>query len=239
MLHAHRFKTFFAALHVLIGVEVGNVGHAHDDSIGVAVLQEPLQIAYRQSIVLSRVDFVNLRIHILDVNDIAVQNRVEGLQIFERHIEAGFSHNLPLVSAKFPKLLNEFDLQHRFAAAERDAAFGRQKIELVDFHLLEKLFGRIKATFFGFPRSLVEAIFAAQRTAAERHQSGDALAVRGQAVAADAEDACSGHLKHPYPSECPTARLSGSQRLKTMPICALKVLAFRGLKQPMMLLVVR
>ena len=157
------------------------------------MLQNPFQILQNQRVFLPRIVQIDLRIHIFDVDDVAVHDGIHLLDDFEGHVEASLHHDLPLRAAKRSKFLDELLLQQGFSPTKGDATMRSQKIELVNLDLLEEHFRGVVATFVHIPRGLVEAILATQGAAVERHQRGDALAVSGQAVTVESEYLCCGH----------------------------------------------
>ena len=76
-------------LHILIGVEIGDVRHTHDDAVGHAVVaQEPLQVIEHTPVVLARVALVDIGVDILDVDDVFMNEWQEALKVLTVNIES-------------------------------------------------------------------------------------------------------------------------------------------------------
>ena len=169
---------------VLIGVVVGDMGHAHDDVVSHAVmLQQPLQIVEHATVVLPSVPSVNLGVSILDVDMVFMDIGQEALQVVTLHIECGFHSDVPFWGSDAAKVLDELAADGRLAAAEGDSSARSQKIQVVDHHLVKQVFGGNGAPQAIGPQTMrIQAIPAMQCASVKSDQCGHALPVNSQSM---------------------------------------------------------
>ena len=118
---ADRLKVLAAALHILVGVEIGDVGDAHDDAVGHAVVaQEPLQVVKRALVVLPRVATVDVGVQVLDVDVVFMDVGQQALEVMTLDIEGSLDGEVPLGRRHTAKGINELAADSRFPAAEGD-----------------------------------------------------------------------------------------------------------------------
>ena len=88
---ADRLKVLAAALDVLVGIVVWDVGHAHDDAVSHAVMaQEPLQVVEHALACLTGVTLVDFGAHVLDIDKVFMNVGQQAFQVPTLHIEGGF-----------------------------------------------------------------------------------------------------------------------------------------------------
>ena len=139
---ADRLKVLAAAPDVFIGVVVRDMGHAHDDTLGHAIVaQEPLQVVEHALVILTGVTLVDVGVNVLDVNEVFVDKGQQSLQVPAVHIQGCFHREMPLRWRHAAESLDELAADGRFTAAKGDTPARGEEIEVVDHHLLEQ-FGR-------------------------------------------------------------------------------------------------
>ena len=88
---ADRLKVLAAALDVLVGIVVGDVGHAHDDAVSHAVMaHEPLQVVKYALVVLAGVMPEDVVVYVLDIDKVFMDVGQQAFQVSTVHIEGGF-----------------------------------------------------------------------------------------------------------------------------------------------------
>ena len=118
---ADRLKVLAAALHILVGVEIGDVGDAHDDAVGHAVVaQEPLQVVERALVVLPRVATVDVGVQVLDVDVVFMDVGHQALEVMTFDIEGSLDGEVPLGRRHAAEGVNELAADGRFPTAEGD-----------------------------------------------------------------------------------------------------------------------
>ena len=137
---ADRLKVLAAAPDVFIGVVVRDMGHAHDDTLGHAIVaQEPLQVVEHTLVILTCVTPVDVGVNVLDVNEVFVDKRQQSLQVPTLHIQGCFHRKMPLGRSQAAEGLDELAADGRFTAAKGDTPARGEEIEVVDHHLTEQL----------------------------------------------------------------------------------------------------
>lgn len=183
----HLFELAATAQAVAVAVVPRNQGQADGNIRLQAQGGQIAKVSHDLRVVGLAVAAVDVGREVLHVHVVVVNVGHHLLQPVERHVERRFYVDVPFRRASSAEVGNHVAAQQRLAAAETDAATRGLEVEVVDYHLLQDLLCRKPLPHaVGTQALAVQAIAAAERTAVEGHQRGDARAVGGQPVAADA-----------------------------------------------------
>lgn len=148
---------------------------------------EVAEIVHNLSVVLLAIAAIDVGRKILYIYIIMGYVGDDLLQAGKGDVERGLDVDVPLRRTPPAELGNGLAAQQGLAAAEADAAARGLEVEVVEHHLLQQLTNlQLPPHAFRAQALAVQTVATAQRTAVEGHQRGDARAVGGQAVAADA-----------------------------------------------------
>lgn len=189
------------SLDIRLGVVVGDERHPHHNPLRTDRLQQMPQVAECPFVASSSIRLIDSIIQILNIDNVPINGRDDGLQIFGGHIEGGLHGKLPVGAAKLAEVADKVGTQQRLAAAETDSPARGKEVQPVNKHRLIKLFRReFLAKFFGSQATGIQTVAAMQRAAVESCQRGHAVAVNADAVAGNADERGSQRLLLTHPT---------------------------------------
>lgn len=128
-----------AVFAVLIGIELRDQRDPYQASSGQALRREKLQIFNDLSVVKARICLVDLRIHVLYVDDKLVYDFHEPADMFLRHIQRRLDIYLPRLWSDLPEGTYEPASQRRLTSSECDSSSRRLEIQVIHTDLIQKL----------------------------------------------------------------------------------------------------